>query len=109
MADLKITFHKNLRGVTQVKGNTDDSGRGFQELMEEAMGKITQVQRDAETAVKELVSGGDITQAVIAMEKAEGNVSQAAANLGISRPTLYQLLTRYGLKKTKSDDQKEKA
>ncbi len=71
MADLKITFHKNLHGVTQVKGNTNDSGRGFQELMEEAMGKITQVQRDAETAVKELVSGGDITQAVIAMEKAE--------------------------------------
>ena len=71
MADLKITFHKNLHGVTQVKGNTDDSGGGFQELMEEAMGKITQVQRDAETAVKELVSGGDITQAVIAMEKAE--------------------------------------
>jgi two-component system NtrC family response regulator len=35
----------------------------------------------------------------LAMEKAEGNVSRAAADLGISRPTLYQLLTRYGLKK----------
>jgi two-component system, NtrC family, response regulator len=38
----------------------------------------------------------------LAMEKAEGNVSRAAAELGISRPTLYQLLTRYGLKKPKS-------
>jgi two-component system NtrC family response regulator len=44
----------------------------------------------------------------LAMEKAEGNVSRAAADLGISRPTLYQLLTRYGLKKTKSENQKEK-
>ena len=45
----------------------------------------------------------------LAMEKAEGNVSRAAAELGISRPTLYLLLARYGLKKTKSEDQKEKA
>lgn len=42
----------------------------------------------------------------LAMEKADGNVSRAAANLGISRPTLYQLLARYGLKKTKSEDEK---
>ena len=45
----------------------------------------------------------------LAMEKAEGNISRAAAELGISRPTLYQFLARYGLKKTKSDGQKEKA
>ena len=44
----------------------------------------------------------------LAMEKADGNVSRAAAELGISRPTLYQLLARYGLKKLKSEDQKEK-
>jgi len=42
----------------------------------------------------------------LAMEKADGNVSRAAAELGISRPTLYQLLARYGLRKTKSEDQK---
>jgi two-component system NtrC family response regulator len=42
----------------------------------------------------------------LAMEKAEGNVSRAAAELGISRPTLYQLLSRYGLRKSKSEDQK---
>jgi len=71
MVDLKITSHKNLYGVTRMKDNTTDPERGFQALMEEAMGKITQVQRDAETAVKELVSGGDITQAVVAMEKAD--------------------------------------
>jgi len=40
----------------------------------------------------------------LAMEKAEWNVSRAAADLGISRPTLYQLLARYGLKKPKSKE-----
>jgi two-component system NtrC family response regulator len=46
----------------------------------------------------------------LAMEKAEWNVSRVAAELGISRPTLYQLLARFGLlKKTNSEDQKEKA
>jgi two-component system, NtrC family, response regulator len=45
----------------------------------------------------------------LAMEKAEGNVTRAASYLGVSRPTLYQLLARYGFKKTKSDNQKEKA
>jgi two-component system, NtrC family, response regulator len=44
----------------------------------------------------------------LAMGKAEWNISRAAAELGISRPTLYQLLARYGLKKPKSEDQKEK-
>jgi len=44
----------------------------------------------------------------LAMEKAEGNVSKAASELGISRPTLYQLLARYGLKKTKAEDTKDK-
>ncbi len=40
----------------------------------------------------------------LAMEKAEWNVSRAATELGISRPTLYQLLSRYELKKPKSGD-----
>jgi len=35
----------------------------------------------------------------LAMEKAEGNISRAAAELGVSRPTLYQLLAKFGLKK----------
>ena len=45
----------------------------------------------------------------LAMEKAEGNISRAAGDLGISRPTLYQLLARYGLKKVKLEDLNEKA
>lgn len=40
---------------------------------------------------------------LLAMERTQGNVSRAAAELGISRPTLYQLLTRYGVRKLKND------
>ena len=40
----------------------------------------------------------------LAMEKADGNVTKAATYLGVSRPTLYQLLARYGLKKAKSEE-----
>lgn len=38
----------------------------------------------------------ELVQAVL--EKTHGNVSRAAVELGISRPTLYQLLSRYGLR-----------
>jgi two-component system NtrC family response regulator len=42
----------------------------------------------------------------LAMERADGNVTRAASYLGVSRPTLYQLLARYGLKK-KLEEQKQ--
>lgn len=45
----------------------------------------------------------------IALKKSDGNVSKAAVELGVSRPTLYQMLTRYGLKKVKAGDQLGKA
>jgi two-component system NtrC family response regulator len=42
------------------------------------------------------------------LEKADGNVSKAAIELGISRPTLYQLLSRYGLRFPKFADRLKK-
>ena len=42
-----------------------------------------------------------------ALETANGNVSKAAIELGISRPTLYQLLARYGLRLPKRTDELE--
>ncbi len=40
----------------------------------------------------------------LAMERSNGNVSRAAAELGVSRPTLYQLLARYGLRRQKLEE-----
>jgi flagellar hook-basal body complex protein FliE len=39
--------------------------------MQEAIGKISEIQNDAEKAVKDLASGGDVTQSIVTMQKAE--------------------------------------
>jgi len=59
-------------------------------------GEVSTLRGSRESREKDLVR--------LAMEKAHGNVSRAAAELGVSRPTLYQLLARYGLKKQKPED-----
>lgn len=43
----------------------------------------------------------------LAIEKASGNLSRAASDLGISRPTLYQLLDRYGIRRLRREDKLE--
>jgi len=49
----------------------------------------------------------ELVQSVL--EKVDGNVSKAAVELGISRPTLYQLLSRYGLRLPKITDTQEQS
>jgi flagellar hook-basal body complex protein FliE len=77
MSDIKITNNPPLPplvkggGGSQIKADSKASANGFDEIMKEAIGKISQIQNDAEKAVKELSSGGDVTQAVISMEKAD--------------------------------------
>jgi flagellar hook-basal body complex protein FliE len=53
-------------------GSTESSAV-FDQLMQEALGKLNQVQTDADKAVKELASGGDVMQAIVTMEKADMN------------------------------------
>ncbi len=43
----------------------------FEAVINEAMGKVSQIQNDVEKAVGELASGGDIANAIIAVEKAD--------------------------------------
>lgn len=54
------------------------------------------------TTLKESRETQDKNLVLQAMENAKGNISRAAIELGISRPTLYQLLTRYGVRKPTS-------
>ncbi len=70
MSDMII---KGVRSGAQALQKPDNktSPGGFDEVMSEAIGKISQVQNDAEAAVKELSSGGDVTQALISMQKAD--------------------------------------
>lgn len=71
MSDMRITGPGAGQGVPKPAQLDKVSSGGFDEAMQEAMGKISQIQKDAENAVQELVSGGDITQAIISMEKAD--------------------------------------
>jgi flagellar hook-basal body complex protein FliE len=71
MSDLKINGPATNAEFSQIKPSGKDPAGGFEDIMQEAIGKISQVQNDADTAVKELASGGDMTQAIIAMEKAD--------------------------------------
>ncbi|MEW6720206.1 MAG: flagellar hook-basal body complex protein FliE, partial [Thermodesulfobacteriota bacterium] len=59
-------------GIPAVAGSAAKGGAaGFDRMLEDALGKISQVQKDSETAVRELTSGGDVTSAMIAMERAD--------------------------------------
>jgi flagellar hook-basal body complex protein FliE len=73
MADLNINGVGAGQGLPQIKPAGGDAAKGFEDVMQEAIGKLSQVQNDADTAVKELSSGGDAGQAIIAMEKADMN------------------------------------
>lgn len=43
----------------------------FDAILDEALGTISRVQKDVENAVRELSRGGDVTGALVAMEKAD--------------------------------------
>jgi flagellar hook-basal body complex protein FliE len=71
MTDMLIKGIGGIGGVApSVKAGKAAAG-GFDDMLNDALGKISQVQKDTETAVKELTSGGDVTSAMIAMEKAD--------------------------------------
>jgi flagellar hook-basal body complex protein FliE len=74
MTDINIGKVGAGQGLPAIKPAGKETGAaGFEDIMQEAMGKLSQVQHDADSAVKELASGGDPTQAIIAMEKADMN------------------------------------
>lgn len=70
MSEIRINNLPQIRdNAPQV--NNEKKNDSFDILLKEAIGKLEQIQSDADRAVRELASGGVITQAVIAMQKAE--------------------------------------
>ena len=57
--------------IGQTNGQSEENGGAFDAAMNDAINKVSQVQDDVDSAVKELASGGDITSAVLAIEKAD--------------------------------------
>lgn len=70
MSDIAIKGLSGGAESLQLSGSKANP-KGFEDVMQEAIGKISQVQNDAESAARELSLGGDVTQALIAMEKAD--------------------------------------
>ncbi len=73
MSDLPI---KNIGsigsiGTSGAKEVNGVSGKSFDNVVNEAIGKVSQIQEDVETAVNGLATGGDISEAVLAIEKAD--------------------------------------
>lgn len=48
-----------------------EEGQSFDAVINEALSRVSQVQENAEQAVNELAGGGDISNAVLAIEKAD--------------------------------------
>ncbi len=74
MSDIPI---KNIAGsigiddIAGIKPLSKENGSGFDKVINEAINKVSQVQNDAEKAVNEMASGGDVTSAILAIEKAD--------------------------------------
>jgi flagellar hook-basal body complex protein FliE len=63
----------SIQGLKNLHGKTSQpqKGEGFEGLLKEAISKVNTVQNEAEKAIQEMAGGGDVTNAVIAMEKAD--------------------------------------
>ena len=73
---------RNCITANDIGLNQDDSDEGLQAL------NLREVREEAERRA-----------VVRVMARVNGNVARAAEVLGISRPTLYDLMNRFGLKK----------
>ena len=59
---------KSISGITALNNK---AGGNFETVINNAMGQVAQMQNDVEKAVNELATGGDITSAIIAVQKAD--------------------------------------
>lgn len=71
MTELKNIGSIAAPNTIQGKLAPQEKGDNFEALLKDAVNKVNTVQNEAEKAIQELSSGGDVTSAVIAMEKAD--------------------------------------
>ncbi|QWR77778.1 flagellar hook-basal body complex protein FliE [Candidatus Magnetomonas plexicatena] len=75
MADFsKITgtnFAQELNKQKPASTNDSSVGGGFDTVLKDALTKVNNIQKEADKAIEDLASGGDINNAVLAMEKAD--------------------------------------
>ena len=108
-------YHRPLTGISSdaalalKEGRWNGNIRELQNCIEKAVilsegdtlsVKDLQIEPTLKTAGNALRTGGDLGEEKMirgAMERTGGNISAAAKILGVSRPTLYAKLKKYGL------------
>lgn len=70
MDEIRIGAVHQTGNLQNLKGDKKDGGN-FENFLNDAVEKLNEVQKNAEMAVKELARGGDVTQAMISIEKAD--------------------------------------
>ena len=74
MADIPIKGIENSIAVNSISSKNlspQISGSSFDDVINEAMSKVSEVQNNVDSAVGELAKGGDVTSAILAVEKAD--------------------------------------
>jgi flagellar hook-basal body complex protein FliE len=73
MSDLPIKDIGNIGSseLLKTKSATNEPNGSFEAVIDDALSKVSQVQNDVEKAVDALATGGDVTDAVLAIEKAD--------------------------------------
>ncbi|KJR42478.1 Flagellar hook-basal body complex protein FliE [Candidatus Magnetoovum chiemensis] len=74
MSDIKpfnTIFQKDIDSITKDLTLNETKGDSkFETALKEAFNQVNSIQKEADRAVESLSSGGDVTDAVLAMEKA---------------------------------------
>lgn len=71
MSDIRINGAGAGSPLLDRTGRKEEAPGAFGAAMSEALGKVNEIQGEADKAIQELAQGGDITKAVLAMEKAD--------------------------------------
>jgi flagellar hook-basal body complex protein FliE len=74
MADIPIKNIGNTiatNNISQKNSSQQVSGKNFDDVINDALSKVSEVQNNVDKAVNELSKGGDITSAILAVEKAD--------------------------------------
>lgn len=76
MSDFKIASQISGQGAitgqkSQLGGKSSADPGAFAQAVDDAMGKVNTIHNDAERAVMDLTRGGDITNTILAVEKAD--------------------------------------
>lgn len=71
MSEIKIIQNGVGQIPLNLAINKTNQPSGFNDILHEAITMISEAQKNADNAVKELASGGDIAHAIIMMEKAD--------------------------------------